>query len=793
MNPLSPFTYYRRHQRHTTLLLSLISLVTAGLYLMIALSWAIFIEPIRLNRMFLTKFSVVLPEGRNELDPAVVAQVTAHPDVAEVIPTTMYYGLSLPHVMGGESAWLSMLALKGENLAYVMQRCGATLTEGRLLEPRTNGIMLSKEVAANLGLEVGDIIDNSIDPQAYMNILEPMQVVGILKSDVRLAIVSYEYLDGHELYRDMLPMMLVVARDGRQQAVEDFLRSEVQTTRTYVWTLQGLNESMAREYRRTYWLIIPIATIVALATTLVVGAVNRIAFARRIPELGILRATGHSRKWLTRRLTLETGVLAVAGWMMGVALAWLILYALKLALFAPRGHDLNAIGLAPAALVLLIPASVLGFTRLGVGRILSGLDPITVVERGELSPAEKQRPGRRQAKSSSKPLASSTFYRRHVRRAVLLTATMSLMIVAIVMLIFVFAAANDARQAELRNLSHLSEVLARPGSHFDPGVASQVRTHPAVERAIPYFTSWDARFHVSIPPFGSMDIYPYGVYAEDMAYLVKLYGLELKEGHLPGPRTNGLVIAEAVAQNLDLQIGDVIGDPDRPAYPGAPSLPAEFVISGIFARSSAPEEENWLSFASLEFLESHEAFNISDDFVFPLLVVPKAGQKAELDNWLENELASDDVRTLTYRQQVAQARQQTRSSIQAMILIESVIAVVAAIALAVLNYISVSQRQPEFGVLHALGYGRLQLVWRSVGEMAFTTGAAWGLSAVLCLIGLLYLQLGVFTPLGLRLNLFNLTPWLFTLPIPVAVLAVTTGTIARTLAKLDPVSIIERR
>jgi hypothetical protein len=103
MNPLSPFTYYCRHQRHTVLLLSLISLVTAGLYLMIALSWAIFIEPMRLNRMFLTKFSVVLPEGGNELDPAVVAQVTAHPDVAEVVPTTMYYGLSLPHVMGGES------------------------------------------------------------------------------------------------------------------------------------------------------------------------------------------------------------------------------------------------------------------------------------------------------------------------------------------------------------------------------------------------------------------------------------------------------------------------------------------------------------------------------------------------------------------------------------------------------------------------------------------------------------------------------------------------------------------
>ncbi len=290
-----------------------------------------------------------------------------------------------------------------------------------------------------------------------------------------------------------------------------------------------------------------------------------------------------------------------------------------------------------------------------------------------------------------------------------------------------------------------------------------------------------------------MDIHPYGVYAEDMAYLVELYGLELKEGRLPGPRTNQIVISEAVAQNLDLRIGDVIGDPDRPAYPGAPALPAEFVISGIFARPAAPEEENWLSFVSLEFLESHEAFDISNDFVFPLLVVPKAGQKAALDDWLENELASDDVRVFTYRQQVAQARRQTRSLIQAMSLIESIIAIVAAIGLAILNYLYVSQRQSEFGVLHALGYGRWRLVRRTLGETIFTIGGAWGLSAILCLTGLLYLQFGVFAPRGLTLDLFNPTPWLFTLPIPVAVLAVTAATITWTLSKLDPVSIIEKR
>jgi len=374
---------------------------------------------------------------------------------------------------------------------------------------------------------------------------------------------------------------------------------------------------------------------------------------------------------------------------------------------------------------------------------------------------------------------------------VLSIGAMALMIIAVVTCIFLTAATRDARKASLGYLRRVSIVGLRIGSVPDPGVAAQVRTHPAVERVIPLyqFTILD----IVIPPGEHASINPFGVYSEDMAYLVELYGLQLQEGHLPRPHTNELVIPKVVAQNRDLQIGDVIGDPEHPAYPGASiGVPTEFVISGIFARPSTPDEDNWLSFISLEFVESHEAFSIPSSAIHPLLVVPKAGQKAVLDEWLENELANSDVPVRTYRLLTADARERTRTQILTIALLESVIAIVAAVTLAVLNYISVSERQSEFGVLHALGYGRLRLVWRAISETVFTTGAAWGLSAILFLIGLLYLQFRVFTPVGLRLDFFNLTPWLFTLPIPLAVLLATTGTVARLLTQLDPVSIIER-
>jgi hypothetical protein len=97
------------------------------------------------------------------------------------------------------------------------------------------------------------------------------------------------------------------------------------------------------------------------------------------------------------------------------------------------------------------------------------------------------------------------------------------------------------------------------------------------------------------------------------------------------------------------------------------------------------------------------------------------------------------------------------------------------------------------GVLNALGQSRRALVWRIARETLFTTGVAWLLGLGGCTIILTYLQFGVYIPSGLRLDFFSPTPWLFTLPVPLAVLAVSAGTIAWSLSRLDPVAIIERR
>jgi hypothetical protein len=95
--------------------------------------------------------------------------------------------------------------------------------------------------------------------------------------------------------------------------------------------------------------------------------------------------------------------------------------------------------------------------------------------------------------------------------------------------------------------------------------------------------------------------------------------------------------------------------------------------------------------------------------------------------------------------------------------------------------------------LNALGFGHLQLVWRVVRETLFTTGAAWLVGLLGCAALLLGMQQAVYAPVGLGIDFFNPIPWLYTLPVPVAVLAVSVGAVGWALSRLDPVAVIERR
>ena len=164
-----------------------------------------------------------------------------------------------------------------------------------------------------------------------------------------------------------------------------------------------------------------------------------------------------------------------------------------------------------------------------------------------------------------------------------------------------------------------------------------------------------------------------------------------------------------------------------------------------------------------------------------------------MDTWLEETIASKYTGVQTFAGMQTDFRLAGWIILAVLGIVESVIAVVAAVALAILSYTFFAQRRDEFGILHAVGHSRRWLIWRAARESTSVVVVAWFLGALLCGIGLVCMQVTVFAPKGMAINVFSPAPWAFTLPMPLAVVAMSTGLLARMLSKLDPVTIVENR
>ena len=801
MNPLSPLTYYRRHKRSALLLVALVTLATMTLYTIVGVLDSITMQ---LDLSYLSRVSRVRPDTGQALDPGVMPQIQAHPDVARVVWDN---GLTITvPTLGGIEA-MHLIGVPQDDVQYLMERCGVRLKEGRLLEPRTNEFMLSEETTRALDLELGDQIDRSIDENYFENVLEPLVLVGILEGDaltnsepsVRVGFISYEYLESHELYAPRAVSALVVAQDGRKETMDEFLETTITSAHTEVDTYKDVVE-IATQARRFLYLTFGIVNcLVGIAIAVVVGVINQIALMRRVSELGLLNAIGYHRNKLIRRLTLETATMAGTGWIVGMSLALLILYWLKTNLYYARGMELDLANLMPLYFVIPIPLMVVVLAVFGLQRLFARFDAVTIVERGKLSMEDAGSKRQGAKRSSGKPLSSWTFYLRHRRRGIVLVVSAALVIVGVALPVFLLSAVVDAMVPDFEYLRYVSRVTSSSRRTVDAGVTGQIKSHPSVEHVIPVMS---LGLQIDVPPSGVMRTSIYGVTEDDLPILVDLFGMDVKEGHLPRPRSNEIVLSESVALNRGLRVGDRIGVPahERGEFEllDVDDIPTEMVVVGILQpRAERPRsgqtlasDAMWLGLASYEYLESHE---LTASRLVHLLVVPVSGRKAELDTWLKESVASAQTSVTTYDVEYREHQKIVQGLILGFTVIGCVTAIVAAIAMATLNYIFFTQRREEFGILHAVGRGRLWLVLRTMKETSSVITVAWLAGAAICFIGLICFQHFVFAPKGLSLNFFNPAPWALTFPVPLAVIAVGTGTIARMLSKLDPVSVIERK
>jgi hypothetical protein len=370
------------------------------------------------------------------------------------------------------------------------------------------------------------------------------------------------------------------------------------------------------------------------------------------------------------------------------------------------------------------------------------------------------------------------------------------MVLSVALPVFFTTEQNNATlPAFLSYTSHTAVVS--PGYTYraiPSSVIAQIRAHPAVAHAIP---SKAMRMMASIPMQGEMmSISVHAVREQDLPILLDVYGLRLGEGELVQPRSGQIVLTSALARNRGLNVGDAVGHPVHERD----GIPTELTVVGLLESADSalvdregyavPPMPRWVAFASYEYADSHERYA---GVPIHVLVVPVAGRESEMEAWLEETIASPQAKIGTLSTSYGLWWTIVKFMLLCLVITEAIMTLVAAGALAILNYVFIMQRRDEFGVLHAAGHSRARLIGRTLQESIGIAVVAWLIGAACCIILVLSAQIIVYAPIGTSLDLTNPTPWLFTLPIPVAVVTASASTIAWALKRLDPVAVIERR
>ncbi len=373
------------------------------------------------------------------------------------------------------------------------------------------------------------------------------------------------------------------------------------------------------------------------------------------------------------------------------------------------------------------------------------------------------------------PFSPWLYMRRNLNRTAPVTFVIVLSVVLICTVITIIRSIDLTVLTVYGYQRHFCVLAPRTGVVLPPLDQAQILSEPLVRQ-----TAVTAVCLTTIHTiFGKFPFVLFGFTPEDMKPMLSLTQMRLIRGRLPREGQPECAISVEVARNRGLKLGDPVLTPDQTDS----FSPVEVKLVGLLSGPS------WFAVTDRSFVTRH---------FFPALqsLIVSAGdarKQPELDRRLKRQIDPTHVRMFSFGQLVDELRSSLTNLYLIMRVVVTIVVVVLAIMMGMLSNIFFAQRLPEFGLLVAMGYTRSRLLWRIVRETAWMVFLGWVLGAALSAAILKSLQVWLFDPRGLLLNPLDPGAYLYTIPIPFAVLLFAALAVGPRLLSLDPVQIIERK
>ncbi len=273
----------------------------------------------------------------------------------------------------------TILAIPEYSREFCLTRIGLRVSKGRLPYAGEDGIAIHEEIAKAKGISVGDLVGREVNPDDYLWGL--FRVTGILTGDIPCGIASLEYfkaqwaLDTGELDY----AYLVFPREGYRDHMNTFLDT-LPGNQVLLRTLETAERQFRSESQNMDLLLWLVNFLVIAIISCAMGLLNTVHLLGRMKEYGLLAAIGLTPAQLVRRAFEEVLILALAGYVLGIAAAKVVLVCIAQFILGPRGIQVSQMGLRAFMFSLPIPLMLSVFSFATIGRHLLRLDFVSIME-----------------------------------------------------------------------------------------------------------------------------------------------------------------------------------------------------------------------------------------------------------------------------------------------------------------------------------------------------------------------------------------------------------------------------
>jgi ABC-type antimicrobial peptide transport system permease subunit len=264
-----------------------------------------------------------------------------------------------------------------------LARIGARLVEGDLPERGSHGAAIHEAILKARGLSLGDEFGQVLDEEDATPGF--FKVVGVLEGDARLGVIDLDYASlAASVLARRESFEVVYARPGGKEASDRHLRDARQADGAPAFRV--IDEAFARRRVERSMENLPLLIgfltgAVALIVALVTCLLNLISFQSRLDEFALYLALGHRRGRLARKLSVETGLTALLGWLVGLVVGFLALWIWRESVLVEKGILVSLLDMRPLAFSLAVPVLSFSVSALALARRLHRMDAVAVIQR----------------------------------------------------------------------------------------------------------------------------------------------------------------------------------------------------------------------------------------------------------------------------------------------------------------------------------------------------------------------------------------------------------------------------